>query len=77
MEDNVKPIKIRPIQTWIHNDFKRLLIDLQTSRIAAGKESSQTKIPLWRLTKTISNLIYSNEKVYNSLVEVEINGVQY
>ena len=67
--------KMRPIQTWVHEDFKKLLADLQTDRIVKGMETSQTKVPLWRLAKTISNLIYSNKNVYDSLVEVKIDGI--
>ena len=67
--------KPRPIQGWIHPEFKVLLIKLQTDRIASGNENSQTRVALWRLTKTISNLINSNKQVYDSLVEVKIDGI--
>jgi len=32
------------------------------------------KVALWKLTKTISNMIDSNKTIFDSLVEVEING---
>lgn len=66
--------KINPLQFKVHPKFRLLLITLQDARVKAGMEDSQNKIALWKLTKTISNLIESNEKVFESLVGVEING---
>lgn len=62
-----------PISTKVHPKFKMLLENLQNDRIRTGKETSQNKIPLWRLTKTIFNMIDTNKELYKSLVEVEIN----
>ena len=64
--------KINPVPSKIHPEFHNLLISLQTDRISEGKETSQTKISLWKLTKTISNMVNSNPDVYKRLVEVDI-----
>lgn len=66
--------KINPLLFKIHPKFRLTLINVQDARVKAGKENSQDKIALWKLTKTISNMIESNRDVFDSLVEVEING---
>ena len=53
--------------------FKNLCFDIQNKRVMEGKETIQDKMPLHQITKVISNMISSNKKVFDSLVEVE-NG---
>ncbi len=65
--------KVNPLKFRIHPDFRDLLIKIQDSRIKSGKETTQEKIALWRLTKTISNMINSNKDMLNKLVEVDID----
>lgn len=65
--------KHSPLQFKVHPDFRLLAIAIQDARIKAGMEDSQHKIALWKITKTVSNLINSNPKILNSLVEVKIN----
>jgi len=67
--------KARPLQVKNHPDFWKLLKDIQTERVEAGKEDVQSKIALWKLTKTIANLVRSNKEIHNSLVEVDIKNV--
>jgi len=66
--------KINPVPVKNHPDFWTFLKKLQNDRINANKENSQTKIALWKLTKTINNYFIANEKSYKALVEVDING---
>ena len=66
--------KINPLLFKIHPKFRLTLINIQDARVKSGKETSMEKIALWKLTKTISNMIESNKDVFDSLVEVEING---
>lgn len=66
--------KVSPLQFKVHPDFRLLTIAIQDSRVKVGMEDSQHKIALWKITKTISNLVASNPKILNSLVEVKING---
>jgi len=65
--------KINPVPMKVHPSFKELLFKIQTMRIKKGMEDSKTKISLWRLTKTISNMIESNKEILNSLIEVKID----
>ena len=65
-----------PKKIDVHYTFTELLKEIQTKRIAEGKESAQDKVPLWKLTKTITNMVHSNEEIFKSLCEVEIlNGI--
>jgi len=66
--------KINPLPFKIHPRFRELLISLQNARVKEGKEDTQGKVALWKLTKTISNLIETNKHIWDSLVGVEING---
>ena len=66
--------KTNPLLFKIHPKFRLTLIHIQDARVKADKETSMDKIALWKLTKTISNMIESNKDVFDSLVEVEING---
>lgn len=66
--------KVNPLLFKIHPKFRLTLINIQDARVKGGKENSMEKIALWKLTKTISNMIESNRDVFDSLVEVEING---
>lgn len=66
--------KLNPILTRNHPDFPEFLKQLQNDRVNEGKETTQTKIALWKLTKTIMNYFIANEKSYKALVEVDING---
>lgn len=66
--------KVNPMQRKVHPDFWELVIRLQDARVKTGKETSQSKVGLWKLTKTISNLINANDKIFQKLVEVPING---
>lgn len=63
-----------PIKRDVHPDFWKLLEEIQLERIKRGKEELKSKIPLWKLTKTITNLIRSNEHILNELIEVKINA---
>lgn len=65
--------KINPITGKHHPTFRELLVRLQTDRINAGKETIQKKVALWKLEKTIFNLIEANPALYKKLVEVDIN----
>lgn len=65
--------KIKPVPFQVHPKFRKLIFTIQQERVNAGKESIDKKISCWRLTKTISNMIESNEELFKSLVEVEIN----
>ena len=56
----------------VHEDFHKFLEKLQNERIKSGKETVVTRISLWRLTKTISNLLNSNPELIKRLVEVDI-----
>lgn len=62
------------IPMWVHQEFKKLLKKVQNERVKRGKETVDGRVSLWRLTKTVSNLVNANKEVFNSLVEVEING---
>jgi hypothetical protein len=66
--------KINPLLFKIHPKFRLTLINVQDARVKAGKENTMDKVALWKLTKTISNMIESNKDVFKSLVEVEIDG---
>ena len=66
--------KINPLLFKIHPKFRLTLINVQDARVKAGKENTMDKVALWKLTKTISNMIESNKYVFKSLVEVEIDG---
>ncbi len=66
--------KINPLLFKIHPKFRLTLISIQDARVKAGKENTIDKIALWKLTKTISNMIDCNKTMFDSLVEVEING---
>ena len=68
--------KINPSMARSHPEFQLTLKKIQTARVKAGKEDSQSQIALWKLTKTISNLINANKDVFDSLVEVEIDGTK-
>lgn len=63
----------KPVPVKVHLKFKELLENIQNDRIRIGKETSQKKIPLWKLTKTIYNMIETNKGLYESLVRVDIN----
>lgn len=62
------------IPMWVHPDFKKLLKKVQNERVRNGKETIDGRVALWRLTKTVSNLVNANGEVFNSLVEVDIDG---
>ncbi len=66
--------KTNPLLFKIHPKFRLTLINVQDARVKAGKETTMDKVALWKLTKTISNMIDSNKTIFDSLVEVEING---
>ncbi len=51
--------------------FKTLCFNIQNKRIMKGKETIQNKMPLYKITRVITNMINSNPKVFDSLVEVE------
>lgn len=66
--------KIKPINFKIHPDFRELLFKIQQERIKKGMEKIDNKVPTWKLSKAITNMIKVNEKLYDALVEVRING---
>jgi hypothetical protein len=68
--------KVNPLLFKIHPDFRLLLIDIQDRRVKNGKETVKEKVPLWKLTKTLTNMIESNKDMFNILTEVEINGTR-
>lgn len=61
------------IKMDVHSDFRDLIIRIQGLRIGREKETWQTKISLWKLTKTVVNLLDANPELIDSLVEVKIN----
>jgi len=63
------------VHMYVHPKFKELIFKIQNNRINEGKETIRTKVSLPKLTKILSNLIYSNKKVYDGLVEKEIDGI--
>ena len=67
--------KVNPQRTKNHPEFVILLKLIQNERIKEGKETSQSKIALWKLTKTIANMINSNPEIFKTLVEVKINDL--
>jgi hypothetical protein len=68
--------KVRPMcGKQYHPDFHKLLIKLQEVRIKKGTDSVQDKVALWRLTKTIYNMIDSNKELFDILTEVPIKNV--
>ena len=64
----------KKIKFDVHQDFKLLCCEIQNKRIARGMENSQEKVSLWKLTKTITNMIRSNDELIEALVGVKING---
>jgi len=68
--------KVNPLLFKIHPDFRLLLIDIQDTRVKNGKETVKEKVALWKLTKTLTNMIESNKDMFNILTEVEINGTR-
>lgn len=65
--------KIKPVPFQVHPKFRELIFAIQQERINTGKEKIDKKVACWRLTKTIYNMIESNNELFQSLVEVDIN----
>lgn len=55
----------------VDTKFKDLCFDIQNKRVMSGKETIKNKMPLHKVTRVISNMINSNPKIFDSLVEVE------
>ena len=71
-EEIIKDLKVK-ILMKVHPDFRDMVAHIQNERIKSGVEDVQNKIPLYKLTKTITNLILSNPKIKDMLVGVKIN----
>lgn len=64
---------IQPVLTRVDPKFHELCFTIQNERIIKGKESAKDKMSTTRITKLITNMINSNLKMFNSLVEAD-NG---
>lgn len=64
---------VNPDRMDVDTKFKDLCFNVQNKRIIMGKETIKNKMPLYKITRVISNMINSNPKIFDSLVEVE-NG---
>ena len=65
-------MKDKKVKRDMHEDFCKLLIEIQNKRIKNGMEKVQDKIALWRLTKTITNMLKANPELINQLSKVKI-----
>lgn len=57
----------------IDPNFHELCFKIQNERIIKGVDTSKDKMAITKITKIIANMINSNPKIYDALVEVE-NG---
>lgn len=53
--------------------FHDVCFDIQNERIIKGIDTSKEKMSITKVTRMIANMIKSNNKIYDALVEVE-NG---
>ena len=61
-----------PMMMQVDSKFKELCFTIQNERIVAGKETIKGKMSVVRVTRMIANMINSNQKIFDSLVEAEI-----
>ncbi len=62
---------VSPDKMDVDTKFKNLCFDIQNKRVMIGKETIKNKMSLHIVTRVIANMIYSNPKIFDSLVEVE------
>lgn len=58
----------------VHRDFKKLLLEIQLAyRLNPLNGKIEKSVPLWRITKTITNMFKSNPHLIKLIIEAKKN----